>query len=242
MVKGKITHHSLFRVCVFFHIKLIIFIVTALLLIISISTGFSAEQTPFDDKSLLLDNESIYFIADRSHSVLKFGVSIIPDHFTQPTDSALNFSSVNPCGVNYQEPQHANASTVVRIVLDEFKCFSGLNNMVQGVEKSIDGYTRKFMITGEFNLDPKNTEPVNYIEKINFEAQIYKKPQKDRVSHRKGLRSILSQFEINKLTWNMGFYLNSPGLSLKLGIGDAFIIHSSTDKNIIAGVMVKLSI
>jgi len=106
----------------------------------------------------------------------------------------------------------------------------------------MNGYSRKLMLTGELNIDPRrNTDLVDYIEKVNLVAEIYK-AQDVTPSHRNYIKSILSQFEVNKVTWNMGFHFNSPEITFKLGIGDAFIIQSSAGEDAKVGALIKLSI
>ena len=242
MVTGKITHIPLFRVCISYHVKLFISIAAAFLFIISISTGFCEERISIKDKSYHSAGEPVYIIPDQSHTPLKFGVAITPDHAIQPMDSAFFYSDMNHLDDNYSTTQHANVSTVVRIALDEFQCFSGFNNLVQNLEKTMNCYSRRLMLTGELNLDPKNTKPSNYIEKVNLVAQIYNNKPQVKISHYNYLNRILSQFEINKLSWNMGLNVKQPGISCKIDIGEAFTIHSSAGEDSQIGAVIKLSI
>jgi len=242
MVTERITHIPLFRKRISVRRKLILSITVAFLFFISISTGFSAEKISVKDKSYQSSGESFYIIPDQSHTPFKFGVAITPDHDIFPVTSAFIHSDMNQLRDNYLTTQHANVSTVVRIALDEFQCFSGINNLVQDMEKTMNCYTRKFMLTGELNLDPKNIESSNYIKKVNLSAYIYKDKSKVRISNQNYLNRILRQFEINKLSWNMGFNVNRPGISFKIGIGEAFMIHSSASEDFDIGAMIKLSL
>lgn len=142
---------------------------------------------------------------------------------------------------DYERTQHADLTTVVRIALDEFKLFSGFGQWVRGVEKTMDGYTRKLMLTGELNLDTHNTEPAEYMKRVDLTAEIFK--LENPVPFGKGkIRSISNQFEINKLTWGMSFHLNNPELSFKLGIGESIMIQSFAGKDTEARIMIKLTI
>jgi len=241
-VTGKITHIPLFRVCISYHINFIICIAALFLFILTISTGFSEEQISHGDMSCQSTGEPVYIIPDQSCSLLKFGVAITPDYSIQPMDSAFFHSNMNPLDDEDVLTQHANMSTVVRIAINEFQCFSGLNQKIQDMKKTMNCYSRKFMLTGELNLDPKNTQPLDYIEKVNLVAHIYNDKPKIKISHYNYLNRILSQFEINKLSWNMGLNVNSPGISFKIDIGEAFMIHSSAGEDFRIGAMIKLSI
>ncbi|MBC2717789.1 MAG: hypothetical protein HF978_21000 [Desulfobacteraceae bacterium] len=236
---GRGTHNPSLRICVFFYIK--VFLYSAFLFFSPISTGLAIEHTSIEKVSPPPDNEPVYIIPEQPDSPLKFGVSITPGTYIHSIDYRLSSSYINPFDEEYQVTQHAEVSTVVRIALDEFKFFSGLNHWICDVEKTMNVYCRKFMLTGEINLDPQNTDPVDYIEKVNFVAEIYK-AEYVRPHHRNKIKSIFSQFEINKVTWNMVFHLDSPQVAFKLGIGDAIMIHSSAGEDVKVGAMIKLSI
>jgi hypothetical protein len=219
----------------------LLYIVSAFLIIIPVTTGFTSEQPKSGEVSPQPKNEAVYIMPEQLCSPLKFGVAITPDQYTRSMDYRFPASVINPFDDDYKMSQHADVSSVVRIALHEFKFFSGLNYWIQDMEKTVDGYSRKFMLTGEFNLDPRNADPVDYIEKVNFIAEIYK-AENVRPFQRNQIKSILSQFEINRVTWNMGFLFDRPGISFKLGIGDALMIQSSAGEDVKVGVMIRLSI
>lgn len=240
-MKERVTQYPVFRVCVFLRIRLLFYIASAVLLIVPVTAGLTFEPPTVDEVLSQSENETVYIMPDQPDSPLKFGVAIIPDQYIRSMDDRFSSSVINPFDDDYEVSQHADVSTVVRVALDEFKFFSGLNNWIHGVEKTMNGYSRKLKLIGEFNLDPRNSDPVDYIEKVNLVAEIYKS-ESVRPFHRNKIKSILSQFEINKVTWNMGFYINSPEISFKLGIGDAIMIHSSAGEDVNVGAMIKLSI
>jgi hypothetical protein len=241
-VTGKITHIPLFRVCISYHINFIICIAALFLFIISISTGFCEEKIFYDDTTGQPAPEPVYIIPDQSYSPLKFGVAITPDYSIQPMDSAFFHSDMNQLDDGQLQTQRARASTVVKIALDEFHFFSGLNNLVKDLEKTMHCYTRKFMLTGELNLDQKNAHSLDYIEKVNLVAHIYDDKPKKKMSHYHYSKRILSQFEINKMSWNIGLNFKRPGISLKIEIGEALTLHSSVGADSQIGAMIKLSI
>jgi len=240
-VPERITHHTSFKLCVFFHLRVFLYFIASFLLVFPVPYVLSIESPPIEEMSSQPAGESVYFIPDQPGSPFKFGVAITPDQYTQYTDNHLNSSSLHQFENEYTRTQHADVSTVVRIALDEFKICSGLNRWVHGVEKAMHGYSRKMMLTGELNLNSYKTDSVDYIEKVNFVAEIYK-AEMPSLFRRDKVKSILSQFEINKITWSMGFHLNSPEIAFKLGIGEAIVIQSFAGEDVKVGIMIKLSI
>ena len=103
------------------------------------------------------------------------------------------------------------------------------------------GYSRKLMLTGELNLDSCKAHLADYIGKLNLVAEIYKTDTPDSTSRNK-MDAMLSQFEVNKLTWNMEFRLNSPSISIKIDVGKALTIHSKVGEEMKFGALIKLSI
>ncbi len=210
------------------------------MLFITVTTGFSNELPKEGKGPSHPVKESIYIMPEQTGSPLEFGVGITPDKYTHFMDYRLSSSYLNPFDNKNTMSQHADVSTVVRIALDEFKFFTGLNQWIHGVENTMNGYSRKFRLTGEFNFNPNNTYPVDYIQKVNLVTEIYT-AEKDVPLRRNPNKSILRQFKISKVTWDMGFHFDTPEILFKLGIGDAIMIQSSAGKDIKIGAMIKLS-
>ena len=129
---------------------------------------------------------------------------------------------------------------ITRIAIDKFKCFSGLNHRINYMEKTMSGYTRKLMLTGELNLDSRNTDSFGYMEQVNLVAEITKEENPAPFTKNK-IKSIPSQFEINKLTWGMGLYFNSQEISFKFGLGDAIKIQSFVGEDVRVEVKFRIS-
>ena len=237
----RITRYPIFKQCVFFYTKYALYFVIVFFFIHPAINVFSAEQPEIDEDSSYPQSEPVYIIPDQSDSPLKFGVAITPDLNDRFPGFQSIPSQINPIDDDYRSTQHADVSTVVRIALDEFKCFSGLNHWIHDVEKKVGGYSRTLKLTGELNLNKHNTDPVDYFEKVDFTGEIYKQ-ENVSPARRNKIKSITSQFLINKVTWNMGVHINSPQISFKLGIGDALIIQSFVGEDVKIGAMIKLSI
>jgi hypothetical protein len=237
----RITHHPSFKLCAFFLIRYMLYFVLVFFLAIPIINVSSAGQPKIDEVSSQLKSDPIYIIPDQTNSVLKFGVAISPDQSAPFRNNRFFAAYDHSFDKNYKIEQHADVSTVVRIALDEFKCFSGLNHLVHDMEKTLNVYSRKLMLTGELNLDSYKTDPLDYFEKINLGAEIFN-TEKNRPDHHNKIKMILRQFEVNQLTWNVGFSLHSPELTFKLDIGKAFSVYSSVGQNVVVGAMIKLSI
>jgi len=129
----------------------------------------------------------------------------------------------------------------VRVAIDKLEYFSGLSHRINYMEKTMSGYTRKLMLTGELNIDSRNADPVGYVENFNLVAEITKE-ENPMPFRRNKIKSISSQFEINKLSWGMGFYVNRQAISFKLGLGDAIIIQSFVGQDVSSLIKFKLSI
>jgi len=241
IVPERITQYPSFKRCAFFYIRYGFYFVLVFIFINPAINVFSAEHPKIDEDSSYPKSEPVYIIPDQSDTPLKFGVAITPDLQARFPGFQSTPSQISPFNDNYRLTQHADVSTVVRIALDEFKCFSGLNHWIHDVEKKVDGYSRKFKLTGELNVNKHNTDPVDYIERVNFAGEIYKQ-ENVSPTRRNKIQSFISQFEMNKVTWNIGVHINSRQILFKLGIGDAIIIQSFAGEDVKIGAMIKLSI
>lgn len=249
----RIIHNPFSGQCEFFYLRFLIYFVFLFFLCIPVISGFSAEQPETGDASSKSSGESVYIIPDQPNSPLKFGVAITPyyttDHNPNHTlnqyfrymEIPSHSRCLDPFENDHKRTKHAKVSSVVRVAIDEFKFFSGLSHRINYVEKSMSGYSRKLMLTGELNLDSRNADPIDYMENINLVAEI--SINENPMSFRRSkIKSIPSQFEINKLTWGMGLYVNRQAISFKLGLGDAIIIQSFVGQDVRNLIKFKLSI
>jgi len=212
------------------------------LIIFLVSNVYSTESHPGEEALSKPAGESFYIIPDQPGSPFKLGVAITPDQNTRYMDISSHSSHLYSFDNDHKRTRHANVSTVVRIALDEFKCFSGLSHRINYVEKTMSGYTQKLKLSGELNLDSRNADPVGYMEQVNLVAEISKEENPAPFT-RNRIKSISNQFVINKLTWGMGLYFNRQAISFKLGLGDAIKIQSFIGNNdVCVGVKFRISI
>ena len=212
-------------------------LIVIILFLLSTLSAHAAESAP---PNMQPDDPHIYILPETLNSPLNFGVGLSLSDVLDADDRRRLECQKKFCP--YDDPYRsdtraAELSTVLRLAIDRFSFFSGLKDTVTRVERTVNDYSERIMLSGELRVRRLTDNSYEINENINIGAQFT--PRTDNLSGTAPAQrpSIANQLAIRNVRWNTGFNVGEREISLNLNLGDAVQITAAGGDDPWVGVL-----
>jgi hypothetical protein len=221
--------------------------IRALFLIFLLLCHPSAYSADADPAAVKPDDHHIYLFPKSLNSSVNFGVGlgvsdVLDADERRRIECQKNFCASLALDPYRSDEQAPEVSTVMQLALDRFPFFSGLKETVMRMERTINDYSQRIMLSGEVKVRRLTDNSYEVNENIHLGAQFATQEVTSSHSIEKSRLSIADQLSIRYVRWNSGFNLGDHELSLNLNLGDAIRFTAAGGNHPWLGVMLSIRI
>ena len=202
-------------------------------------SAYAADAEPAPTKP---DAAHIYLFPKSMNSSVNFGVGLGVSDVLDADERRRIECQKNFCRHLAPDPYQSHertpeVSTVMQLALDQFPFFSGLKDTVMRVERTLNDYSQRIMLSGELKVRRLTDNSYEVNENIHLGAQFATQKMTSSNASKNAYPSFTDQLAIKYVRWNSGFNLGDHELSLNLNLGDAIRCTAAGGNDPWLGVM-----
>lgn len=218
-----------------------------LLLIFLLLCHVSAYAADAESVPTKPDASHIYLFPESMNSSVNFGVGLGASDVLDADERRRIECRKNLCRHLAPDPYQTHertpeVSTVMQLALDQFPFFSGLRETVLRVERTLNDYSQRIMLSGEVKIRRLTDNSYEIKENIHLGAQFATPKMTSSKSSKSAYPSFTDQLAIKYVRWNSGFNPGDHELSLNLNLGDAIRFTAAGGNDPWLGVMLSFEI
>ncbi|MFP4225158.1 MAG: hypothetical protein ACLFRF_00375 [Desulfobacterales bacterium] len=204
-------------------IRELLLILLLILLPLSQASVYAADTEP---AAMQTDDHHIYLFPESWNASVNFGVGLGVSDILDADErrrlecqkSFCPYPAPDPFRMDQRTPE---ISTVMQLALDRFPFFSGLRETVTHVERTLDDYSRRIMLSGEIRVRRLTDNNFEVNENISLGAQFATQKDASPKAVTSAPLSFADQLAVRYVRWGSGFNPGSREFSLNLHLGDA---------------------